>query len=85
MKRAALMAAAALLAGCASKEPAVVISPDNRPPCRPAAGLMVDPGPLPPAIPGATMFRTLAAWAVSYKAVRRAYLDLQNFVREECQ
>lgn len=84
MTRLALILAAALLAGCAAKEPVVTISPDNRPPCRPAAGLMVDPGPLPPAVPGATMFRTLAAWAVAYGALRRAHRDLIAFVKEEC-
>jgi hypothetical protein len=45
---------------------------------------MVEPGPLPAVLPGANMFRTLAGWAVAYGALRRAHIDLQRFVKDEC-
>lgn len=90
MKRLRILAAVICLplltAGmCVSGDPVVAVSADNRPPCRPAASLMVEPGLLPAVHPGANMFRTLASWAVAYNALRRAMIDLQRHVARECQ
>jgi len=72
--------------GCASPEPSAVVPADMvRPPCRPAAELMVAPGPLQPIAAGERMVEVSARDTAAYNALRRAMIDLQKHVRERCQ
>jgi len=80
-------AAALALAGCSGiADPAVTVPADLvRPPCRPAAELMVAPGPLQPIAAGERMVEVSARDTLAYNAMRRAMIDLQKHVHERCQ
>lgn len=85
---AALASVAAIaLAGCTRVADPAVTVPANlaRPPCRPAAELMVAPAPLQPIAAGERMVEVSAGDVVAYNALRRAMIDLQRHVRERCQ
>ena len=79
--------AALALAGCTGVAgPAVAVPADlARPPCRPAAELMVAPGPLQPIAAGERMVEVSARDTLAYNAMRRAMIDLQKHVHERCQ
>lgn len=74
------------LTGCAARsDPAVHIPVDLvRPSCRPPAGLMAPPLPLPAIKAGDRMVDVSARDTAAFNALRRLTVDLQNFVREEC-
>lgn len=78
--------AALALAGCTGVAgPAVAVPADlARPPCRPAAELMVAPGPLRPIASGERMVEAGARDTLAYNALRRLLIDLQRHVRERC-
>ncbi len=79
--------AALALAGCTGVAgPAVAVPADlARPPCRPAAELMVAPGPLRPIASGERMVEVSARDTAAFNALRRAMIDLQRHVARECQ
>ena len=77
-----------VLIGCAGakSDPVVTVAPEiTRPACRPAAGLMVPPSPLPTIKPGDRMVDVSARDTMAFNALRRAMISLQDFVKGECQ
>ena len=76
---------APLIACAAAGDPVVHVPADlARPPCRPAAGLMAPPAPLPPIAAGERMVDVAARDAAAFNALRRAMIDLQRHIAEFC-
>lgn len=74
------------LTACAGNKPVAHVPADLvRPPCRPAASLMVAPAPLPPIKPGDRMVEVSARDTVLYNSLRRLAIDLQRHVAKDCQ
>jgi hypothetical protein len=87
--RIASLSAILALAGCATTPPAVVTVPPPadlvRPPCEPAADLMVTPAVLPEVRPGDRKFDRGLRDRAAYRGLREDMIALQEYVRSQCQ